>query len=151
GCIVSCHFAHTQVFGMYWQLSGYVFDLADRSNMGLSFSVQTYPDGIPPGAAGAPPAATAFAFHILASATPLTPDEFVAQQRQQAAQLRQKILADPTASSSLRLLAADATTWTDLYLTALTQAGLLRPVDQPPEVRDDPLIASMVATLASGI
>ena len=49
------------------------------------------------------------------------------------------------------MLAADATNWTDLYLTALTQAGLLRPVDTPPEVRDNPLVTSLMATLASGL
>src|SRR5262249_28997861 len=48
-------------------------------------------------------------------------------------------------------LAADPTTWTDLYLASLTQAGLLRPVDTPPEVVDNPVLVSLQATLAAGI
>ncbi|MEI9924480.1 MAG: hypothetical protein WDN50_13950 [Bradyrhizobium sp.] len=51
----------------------------------------------------------------------------------------------------LQNLAADANSWTDLYLTALTQAGLLRPVDQPPEIHDNPVLVSLQATLAAGI
>ena len=39
----------------------------------------------------------------------------------------------------------------DLYLTALTQAGLLRPEDQPPTVTDNPVLVSLQATLAAGI
>ena len=81
----------------------------------------------------------------------MTPDEFVAQQTQFAATLRTNILDDPTASSSLQILAADPTNWTDLYLAALTQAGLLRPEDQPPEVHDNPVLVSLQDTLAAGI
>jgi len=93
--------------------------------------VQTYPNGLPPDARDNPPSETAFAFHVLGSATALTPDEFIALQTQDALQLRQKILQDATASASLHVLAADATNWTNLYLTALVQAGLLRPTDAP--------------------
>src|SRR5262249_49617070 len=39
------------------------------------------------------PALVAFQFHILATATPLTRDEFIAQQTQVAATLRAKVLA----------------------------------------------------------
>ena len=49
------------------------------------------------------------------------------------------------------VLAANATTWDDLYLTALTQAGIIRPVDEPPQVAEDPLVDSMEAVLAAGI
>src|SRR5207253_7908812 len=131
--------------------SGYAIDFADRSNTTLSFVVQTYPQGLPPGAATNPPAMTAFAFHIMGAATPLTRDEFIAQQTQLAATLRANILKDPTASTSLKTLAADATNWTNLYLAALTQAGLLRPVDVPPQVHDNPVLMSLQATLAAGV
>lgn len=97
------------------------------------------------------PELTAFGFNIIATATPLTAAEFVAQQTQEAESLRQAILNDPTASSSLMVLASNATTWVDLYLTALTQAGILRPVDEPPQVQQDPVVESMEAVLASGI
>ncbi|MGA2035934.1 MAG: CARDB domain-containing protein, partial [Thermoguttaceae bacterium] len=130
---------------------GYVADLADGASAALTFNVQTYPNGLPPDAKDDPPSVTAFTFNIAASAAALTPAEFVAQQTQQAEQLRQKILQDPTASPSLQVLAADAATWSGLYLTALTQAGLLRPVDVPPAVRNNPLVTSLMATLASGI
>ena len=40
--------------------------------------MQTYPDGVPPGAGDDPPYDTAFQFHILAAATPLTTAEFIA-------------------------------------------------------------------------
>ena len=39
---------------------GYAIDFADRSNLGLSFNVQTYPDGLPPDAPFVPPSETAF-------------------------------------------------------------------------------------------
>ncbi|MGA2068563.1 MAG: CARDB domain-containing protein, partial [Thermoguttaceae bacterium] len=130
---------------------GYVDDLADGASAALTFNVQTYPDGLPPDASKVPPSETAFTFNIAASATALTPAEFVAQQTQDAEQLRQSILHDPTASPSLQVLAADAATWDGLYLTALEQAGLLQPVDMPPAVHDNPLITSLTAMLASGI
>ena len=131
--------------------TGYAYDLADGANSTLSFLVQTYPNGLPPGAQTEQPGVTAFEFNVMAAATALTPDEYVAQQKQFAATLRTAILADPTASSSLQNLAANADTWTGLYLDALTQAGLLRPVDEPPEVHDNPVLVSLQATLAAGI
>src|SRR5262249_44501768 len=109
--------------------TAYAIDLANRSFLGESLFVKTYPDGLPPTAAKDIPSDTAFQFHIIAAATPLTRDEFIAQQTQEAAKLRTKILQDPTASPSLQVLASDAATWNDLYLAALTQAGLLRPED----------------------
>src|SRR5207244_2753755 len=72
-------------------------------------------------------------------------------QKQFAATLRANVLKDPTASTALQALAADPANWTDLYLQALTQAGLLRPEDQPPEVHDNPVLVSLEATLAAGI
>jgi len=131
--------------------TAYVIDFADGSNLGESLLVQTYPDGVPPSAAQNPPSDTAFQFHIMAAATPLTTAEFIAQQTQEAATLRAAILLDPTASSSLQVLAADATSWTDLYLTALTQAGVLRAADVPPAVHLDPDVVTLTATLAAGI
>ena len=87
----------------------------------------------------------------MAAATPLTPDEYVAEQTQEAEYLRTAILADPTATPALQVLAMNETSWVNLYLTALDQAGLLRPVDVPPAVHLDPDVNSMMATLAAGI
>ncbi len=131
--------------------SGYAIGFADQASTTLGFQVQTYPDGLPPDASDNAPAQTAFAFNIVGAATPLTADEFIAMQEQFAATLRTNILADPTASSALQTLAADPTNWTDLYLTALTQAGLLRPVDVPPQVEQNPVLVSLQTTLAAGI
>ncbi len=97
------------------------------------------------------PCDVAFRFHIQASATPLTRNEFLTQQRAEAAKLRAGILQDPQASRALMLLASDLESWTGLYLTALEQAGLLRPEDQPPEVRDNPKVISLMSVLAAGV
>lgn len=92
-----------------------------------------------------------FRFHITASATPLTRDEFIAQQTASAEGLRSAILADTTASQALQVLASDPVAWDSLYLMALAQAGLLRAVDVPPTVREDPTVISLMATLSAGI
>ncbi|HND51211.1 MAG TPA: putative Ig domain-containing protein, partial [Pirellulaceae bacterium] len=97
------------------------------------------------------PCEVAFIYHIEASATPLTRDEFVAMHTTEAKRLRTAILADATASTPLKVLAADEPTWVDLYLAALEDAGLLRAADQAPEVRTNPYVASLMATLAAGI
>ena len=49
----------------------------------------------------------AFRFHIQASATVLTRDEFIAQQRRSALNLRDAILQDTEATPSLQVLAAE--------------------------------------------
>src|SRR5262249_11390936 len=97
------------------------------------------------------PCDVAFQFHILASATPLSRDEFIAQQTDEALRLRDAIIADPAAPQALVVLAADPSIGTDAYLAALEQAGLLRPEDQAPAVHRDPLVVSFLAALASGI
>ena len=67
---------------------GYAFDLAARRFAGLTFTAQTYP-GLAEILAEDPgflarfaeePEKVAFTFHIAAAATPLTRDEFIAQQ-----------------------------------------------------------------------
>ncbi len=90
---------------------GYSIDLVNRSYAGLNFVAQTYPDGLPSWAGEEDPHETAFIFHVYASATPLTRDEFITQQRSEAEQLRRSILADPTASAALVALAANSQTW----------------------------------------
>ncbi|MFM6761644.1 MAG: putative Ig domain-containing protein, partial [Microcystis panniformis] len=93
----------------------------------------------------------AFQFSILASATALTRQEFIDQQTAEALKLRNAILKDATASSGLIILAANADTWVKAYLAALETSGLLRPENQAPPVREDPLVISLMATLATGI
>ena len=92
-----------------------------------------------------------FQFNIAASATSLTRDEFVAQQITLADQMRTAILADPTASPALFTLAANQSTWEDMYLASLEQAGTLLPEGTAPPIRTEQQIVSVVATLAEGV
>ena len=92
-----------------------------------------------------------FQFDINASATTLTRAEFVAQATQQADELRTAILADNTAPTALQNLAADQTTWEDLFLAGLEQAGVLLPDGTTPPISQNPLIMSVMATLATGV
>src|SRR3546814_11903062 len=81
----------------------------------------------------------------------MTRAEFVAFQTGQAKGLRDAILAAADAPPSLLALAASATQWTDLYLAALEEAGLLRPDEEVPPLRTQPHNVSLRATLASGL
>ncbi len=63
----------------------------------------------------------------------------MAQATQQADQLRTAILADPNAPTALQNLAADQTTWENLYLAALEQAGELLPDGTTPPISQNPL------------
>ncbi len=92
-----------------------------------------------------------FQFNIVAAATSLTTDEFVTMQLQEADQLRTAILADPTASTALTTLAADQSTWEDMYLASLEQTGILQPTGTAPPISTEPQVISAVATLATGI
>ncbi|MDH5500886.1 MAG: pre-peptidase C-terminal domain-containing protein, partial [Gammaproteobacteria bacterium] len=92
-----------------------------------------------------------FSFSVAGAATPLTRDEFIAEQTGYAKQLRNAILADAEAPSNLSVLAADEAQWVQGWLGALETAGLLRPVDQAPPIRLNPMVISLNATLASGI
>ncbi len=92
-----------------------------------------------------------FQFHVMAAATAMTRDEFIAHQLTEAEQLRQSILQDAEASPALLVLAADARNWGDLYLAGIEQAGLLHPEEAVPPIREQPQLISVLATLASGI
>ncbi len=136
---------------------GYALDLVNRAYAGFNFNVQTYP-GLkeillkdPEALEEKFPFAVGFIYHILAAATPLTPAEFVAQQRTYALTLRTRILADSQASISLKTLAADANAWADLFLESLRQAGILRNEDTPPTPQTDPILNSLMSVLAAGI
>ncbi|MHC4994060.1 MAG: putative Ig domain-containing protein, partial [Planctomycetota bacterium] len=136
---------------------GYVFDLPTQQFAGRSFSTQIYPGLLeilkenPNALDGIEDEDIAFTFHLVASATSLTPEEFVAQQTTEALALRQAVLDDPEAPLSLLILAADPDAWVGLYLQALEDAELLRPEDVPPPVREDPLVVSLLATFATGL
>ncbi|MCA9265514.1 MAG: hypothetical protein KDA60_16755, partial [Planctomycetales bacterium] len=93
----------------------------------------------------------AFSFHILATATALTREEFVDQQTAAAMELRTAILADETASPGLVVLAADAGTWTQAYLAALEQAGILTTAGDLPRIRESAPVRSLMSLLAAGI
>jgi len=92
-----------------------------------------------------------FEFHVFAEATAMTREEFMAHQRSEAERLRQAILVDENASSTLLVLAADAQVWGDLYIASIEQAGLLRPEGEAPPVREQAQLVSLLATLAGGI
>ncbi len=93
-----------------------------------------------------------FRFHLVAAATAMTRDEFIAHVSDEAETLRQAILDDNSgATPGLLTLAADKDSWRNLYLTALEQGGLLRPEDALPVIRDQQKVVSLMATLASGI
>ncbi|WP_013334633.1 CARDB domain-containing protein [Gloeothece verrucosa] len=136
---------------------GYIFDLPTAGFAGQTFNVQTYPGLLeklkqdPTALDDVPDDQIAFTFHILASATALTRDEFIEQQKAEAKKLRNAILADSTASQALTVLAADINTWTNAYLAALEEAGFLRPENQAPPIRQNPLVVSLLSTLATGI
>ncbi|MCH2247748.1 MAG: putative Ig domain-containing protein, partial [Crocosphaera sp.] len=93
----------------------------------------------------------AFQFPIVATATALTREEFIQQQEAEARRLRNAILVDAEASQGLILLAADEEVWVQSYLGALEISGLLRPEEQAPPVRENPLVVSLMATLGTGI
>ncbi|RUZ17283.1 CARDB domain-containing protein, partial [Mesorhizobium sp. M7A.F.Ca.CA.001.09.1.1] len=92
-----------------------------------------------------------FRFNVVAAATPMTRDEFVAEQKAEAANLRTRVLADPTANAVLINLAADAKTWEASYLGALELAGILRPVDEAPPINQDPVVQSVLSVLTTGV
>ncbi|HET6719725.1 MAG TPA: CARDB domain-containing protein, partial [Rhodocyclaceae bacterium] len=92
-----------------------------------------------------------FRFNVVGAATPLTRDEFVAEQTDHARRLRTAILADTEAPSNLTTLAADEAQWVSGWLGALEVAGLLRPLDEAPPIRNHPEVLSLNATLATGI
>jgi subtilase family serine protease len=138
---------------------GYVVDLPARQFAGRTFTALTYP-GLAEILEENPEFLkpftdecdkVAFQFHIAAAATALTREEFLQHQTDQALALREAILEDATASQALSVLAADPDAWVDLYLAALEDAGLIRPVDEAPPIREQPLVASLMATLATGV
>ena len=137
--------------------AGYAIDLNNRAYAGFNFTAQTYP-GLkeillkdPEAVEEKEPPAVGFIYHIFASATPLSPAEFVSQQRSYALGLRTRILADSQASVALKTLAADPNAWADLFLESLRQAGILRNEDTPPKPQTDPILNSLMSVLAAGI
>ncbi|WP_346949757.1 putative Ig domain-containing protein, partial [Dyella sp.] len=92
-----------------------------------------------------------FQLNVVAAATALTRDEFIAEQTAYALKLRTAVLADPGAPSNLATLAADASQWVNGWLAALESAGMLLPADQAPPITTNPQVVSLNATLAAGI
>ncbi len=92
-----------------------------------------------------------FQFNIVAAATPMTRAEFVAEQTREADRIRAKVLADPAAPGALMVIAGDREAWIAGWLAALEEAGLLRPEDQAPPIRESAKAASLMATLGMGL
>ncbi|MGB3638029.1 MAG: putative Ig domain-containing protein, partial [Rivularia sp. (in: cyanobacteria)] len=125
--------------------------------VGRTFNVQNYPGleelvkkqpGLLADAGGGD---IAFKFNILATATVMSRDEFIAEQTEEALKLRTAILTDTEASPRLINLASSEETWTNSYLAALESAGLLRPEDDKPPIRENTKVISLMATLTSGL
>ncbi|HAY08474.1 MAG TPA: hypothetical protein DCY18_00815, partial [Thauera sp.] len=81
----------------------------------------------------------------------ITRDEFIFDQTARALALRSAIIADENAPLALQTLAADEGQWVNGWLAALEAAGLLRPVDEAPPIRERIEVLSLNATLAGGI
>ena len=92
-----------------------------------------------------------FQFHVVASATTMTREEFIAHALAEADQLRGGILDDDSADAALVNLAGDESAWRALYLAYLTESGRLRAEDAIPPTRRDQELASLLATLAGGV
>ncbi|MGB6300739.1 MAG: putative Ig domain-containing protein, partial [Rivularia sp. (in: cyanobacteria)] len=136
---------------------GYVVDLPNAGYVGSTFNVHTYP-GLkelleinPDLLESISDEEIAFKFNILATATVMNRDEFIAEQTSEALKLRTAILNDNEASTALVNLASNQETWTNSYLAALESAGLLRSEDGIPPIRENTKVISLMATLASGL
>ncbi|WP_198080418.1 CARDB domain-containing protein, partial [Acinetobacter calcoaceticus] len=92
-----------------------------------------------------------FRFNIAAAATPITRNEFIQDQIKHALKMRDAILQDTSASTNLKALAADGAQWAQGWLAALEDAGLLRPENQAPAIKESIQVLSLTANLASGI
>ncbi|MBK8019184.1 MAG: hypothetical protein IPK20_22550 [Betaproteobacteria bacterium] len=92
-----------------------------------------------------------FRFHIYATSTSMTRDEYVAFQSQKARDLRTALFEADDAPASLLALAAREDQWVDLYLAALEEAELLRPEGEVPPIRTQQHIVSLMSIIASGI
>jgi hypothetical protein len=94
--------------------------------------------------------AESYEFNIVASATALTRDQFVAEQTAYALRLRTAILADSTAPTNLAVLAADPSTWVNGWLAALETGGMLRPADQAAPITSRPTCSASSPRYSSG-
>ncbi|SHJ60399.1 Sugar lactone lactonase YvrE [Palleronia salina] len=128
--------------------TGFAFGLGPGVQARADMALHVYPGVIDP----SPEEIRAMPYDtaVAVAATPMTRAEFVDYQRELAEALRQAVLADPDAAPQLFALAADGEVWGDLFIGALEEAGLLRPDAEVPPVRERPLIATMLSTLAQG-
>ncbi|MFM2004219.1 MAG: hypothetical protein RI963_3645, partial [Planctomycetota bacterium] len=93
-----------------------------------------------------------FRFHLVAAATAMTREEFVAHSLAEAETLRQAIIDDDsTVAPALLTLAADRQAWGELFLAALEEGGMLRDDGATPPIREREKIVSLMAVLASGV
>ncbi|HPM83881.1 MAG TPA: putative Ig domain-containing protein, partial [Candidatus Anammoximicrobium sp.] len=92
-----------------------------------------------------------FQTNVFATATSLTPDEFIAKISEEAERLRLGVLDSADVTPALLNLAADRETWISMYIRSMEESGVLRPEDVPPEIREHPQIVSQMSILAGGI
>ncbi|MEO1373935.1 MAG: pre-peptidase C-terminal domain-containing protein [Cyanobacteria bacterium J06635_10] len=136
---------------------GYVLDLPNAGYVGSTFNVHTYPgleellEKDPTLLESISDSDVAFKFNILATATVMNRDEFIAEQTSESLKLRTAILNDKSASAALVNLASSQETWTNSYLAALELAGLLRQEDGIPPIRENTKVVSLMSTLANGL
>ncbi len=140
---------------------GFTYDFVNRGYAALTFTADVYPQ-LRELLAEAPEymeenfsvldlADLDMQFYMVAAATPMTAEEYVAYQRDEALAMREAILADEDAPSGLRVAVADADLWAEAYLAALSDAGLLRPEDEPPAIREQPEFQSLMGAITAGI
>ena len=118
-----------------FESQGFAYDFGEQTTASATFTIHNYPglDALlaqdPNFLAELTPdeiQQLSFTFYIQAAATPMTAAEYVSYQKKQADTLRTNILADSTAPSALKQIAANQTTFENDYLAALAQAGQLR-------------------------
>ncbi|KAF5293332.1 hypothetical protein FQR65_LT20082 [Abscondita terminalis] len=76
---------------------------------------------------------------------------FINDQIKHALKMRDAILVDSLASMNLKALAADENQWVQGWLAALEEAGLLRPENEAPPIRENIQVLSLTANLATGL
>ncbi|MCC6007963.1 MAG: tandem-95 repeat protein, partial [Rhodobacteraceae bacterium] len=129
--------------------SGYVYDLAPGSSAGTTMVEHVYPRVDYGSLRDEERRILPFNGWVGLSATPLTRAEFVAHQSDIARALREVILDDTHANVGLQALAANEDTWVQLFLAGLEEVGVLRSDGVTPPVREAPLIASLLSSIAA--
>ena len=118
--------------------SGYAIDFADGGYVGLNFAATDLPEGSlrPPSGTTSRRRDGRFTFNIDGRGDAAdAPPSIIAEQTPGGRVLARPSWPTRRPRRHCRSWRSTATSWADLYLAALTQAGLLRPADVPPAVQ----------------